>query len=300
MAKWMPMITGALKEGAQKLLSVFTKNKTDVEAGGSKESDSFTKGMPVEELMESKPDPNAAKESGAKESPNLDKTLKQPREIERPQQPPWDNSRSGGDPGELKEGEAPISGPHPTPKYDTRNAMPALQAAVVEDTHTAEIHKYAEKDKASQESSEKESQRERQESPDPERLSEEWNKQVKDVPELPGSTPEPTKPETPQSSLPDLPEWPKAVMESSGMGAGSHFGPSGILTTTQPPGGQLQGQLTEGSAPAQQAAQQTAPIQQPQGMMAAEQVVGGYNRTERLLELMLLRGIPTLKPPRGP
>jgi len=214
----MPMITGAIKEGAQKLLSVFTKSKTETSSLGEPKD--------VTDAMDAQSD-----------------LLASP-----PKQP---------DIGQREDKE-PSSAPalEVTPSSEPEPA-PTPEATIPEDTQD--------------------------QLPKP------------TTPNIP-SEPTVEQPTIPQSPLPDLPEWPKAVMESSGLGNGSSFNPFGSFSAApQPSAGAPQTPQAEAASN-----QQAGPSDQLPGMMPAEQVVGGYSRTDRLLELIMLRGIPTLKPPRGP
>ena len=227
MAKWLPFITGAIKDGAQKLMSVFTRAKTDTESSSTGEPKAVADSMAAQPDLTA-PLPNTYPYTGQQE-------------------------------GTASPSNTPLGQPGATEPSQLPNR---------EITAESSIPQYGEMGK--------------QEAPTP----------------IPSAS---LQPSSAPSSLPNLPEWPKAVMESSGMAAYSSFGPNGTLTTgTQLPAGGQQSQLTGEAPTLQSPTPQATPDQQLPGMMAAEQVVGGYSRTERLLELMLLRGIPTLKPPRGP
>ncbi len=308
MAKWMPIISGALKGAAQKLISVFTKNRTEAESGESKDVGELTKAKPDPDL------PDFPEESAPKiqsmPTPKPDESIAQSREERYPDPV---NSTTGAEAKEYSDspGAVPRSEPLPIPggptdskiskepfEYDDQNtkATPSSDNEVAKEDSKAESEvkppdklELPESEPAPTEDlrlPEIASQRENSSEPV---VSTSATNQASPIPEL-------TTPQQSPRSLPDLPEWPKAVMEASGMSNGSNFGPAGNLAAPPPPLG-TQGPVTQ--EPPQQPPQQSAPIQ-PQGMQAAEQVVKGYTRTDKLLELMMLRGIPSLKPPRGP
>ena len=239
MASWMPILTGAVKGAAQKLVSLFTNAKAETEKDPFEDPNykfsEDTKKDPFEDPS------NPFKLVNEPQKRNSEEVLTQPREVEDLDSPDQD----------VHENAVPISG---------KGAVPSLPS-----DNSAELIKFFQRDRDSQKSSTWENEEE--------------------------------------PRLPDIPGWSKAVIGASGATAGSHFAPSGDLTAGQFPAGEPpQGQLAASSTPSltQQADSQSTLPEKPEEMKATEQVVPGYSRTERLLELMLLRGIPSLKPPRGP
>jgi len=217
MAKWLPMLTGALKEGAQKLLSVFTKSKESTDSLG----------LPKD----------VAK--SIDEQPDLSAPL--------PKEYPYSNHKS----------EETRSSPRATPpERPSASQSETADQGPTEDTVT---------------------------SPSPQEVPTE-------LPKGEGRPEAESIQQAAQSAeLPELPEWPKTVMEASGISSGSQFTSSGAITTPS------QQEVQQPRAPEPQSAPQTTTQEAPE-----QQVVSGYSRTERLLEMILFRGIPVHKPPRGP